>query len=285
MNKKIPTYEELVSPLTPWSISWLKWGLARSFLNTLGRLSEGIRIGFKSGFDSGQMLDYVYKNQPQGNFLIGKLIDGFYLNSPGWTGIRQRKVHLKAILKDIITERKRNGQKTVIMDLASGPGQYLIEIIQENQDADLEVICRDLSDGGLTEGRKKVQGLNLKRIKYEKADAFSLQELQNATPRPNVIVVSGLYELFTDNNVIRQSMQNISSLLQKGDHFIFTNQPYHPQLEMIARVLPNRLGEPWVMRVRSDEQVKQWSQEASFEFKKTLIDQWGIFSVTCTRRK
>lgn len=284
MQEKLPMYEELIKPLTPLSSSWFKWGSAKVFLNTLGRLSCGVRIGFYNGFDSGQMLDYVYKNKPQGTSFIGKLIDKTYLNSPGWTGIRQRKVHLKKILQEIIDEHQEIGEQTVIMDLASGPGQYLIEVVQENPEAHLQVICRDLNEAGLEEGRKKARELNLTKIRYEKADAFSRKDLQSASPQPNVIVVSGLYELFTDNGTIQQSMRNISKVLNKDDYFVFTNQPCHPQLEMIARVLPNRLGEPWVMKLRSDETVKQWAFEASFQFVRQLIDQWGIFSVICMKK-
>jgi hypothetical protein len=48
-------------------------------MRTLGRLSEGIRIGLTTGFDSGSSLDYVYRNQARGALLIGKLIDRGYL--------------------------------------------------------------------------------------------------------------------------------------------------------------------------------------------------------------
>src|SRR6185503_5383524 len=227
MNTKVPSYEELVKPMVPFSNPWIKWTIAKGFLNSIGRLSQGVRIGFKSGFDSGQMLDYVYRNQPEGDLLIGKAIDNFYLNSPGWTGIRQRKVHMKEMLKEIITAHTNQKKPTVIMDLASGPGQYLIETLQGNPAADVEVICRDLSEGGLEDGRKKAAQLGITRIKYERADAFSLPDLQKAAPRPNVIVVSGLYELFTDNETIRRSMRHIARVLQPGEHFIVTNQPFH----------------------------------------------------------
>lgn len=88
MKKIIPAYEEISKPLTAFSCRWFKWGIVSFILNTVGRLSKGIRIGFKHGFDSGTMLDYVYENKPQGAFIIGKLIDRNYLDGAGWTGIR-----------------------------------------------------------------------------------------------------------------------------------------------------------------------------------------------------
>lgn len=141
-----------------------------------------------------------------------------------------------------------------------------------------------MDEEGLKQGRELADGLKLKGIKYEKADAFSLSDLKAAAPKPNIIIVSGLYELFSDNEAIKKSMKDIFSVLEKGDYFIFTNQPYHPQLELIARILPNRLGKPWVMRLRPDELAREWAIEAGFEYSKTLIDESGIFSVNVAKK-
>jgi len=278
-KNKVPTYEELSKPLTIFSYKWFKWGLIRFFLNTIGRLSKGIRTGFKYGFDSGTMLDYVYENNPQGLFFIGKLIDKEYLNGPGWAGIRQRKIHLKGILSEVIESNRKINKDTVIMDVASGPCRYLIEIMQEHQRYNLKILCRDMDEEGLNLGRKLCSRLGIEGIKYERGDAFSPEILKNANPKPNVIVVSGLYELFTNDEIIKKSMGNIAAVLNSGDYFVFTNQPYHPQLELIARTLPNRLKEYWVMRLRSDNEVKLWAQKAGFKHIKTLLDTYSIFSV------
>lgn len=283
-TRKLPTYEELSKPLTIFSYKWFKWGLVRFLLNTVGRLSKGIGMGFKYGFDSGTMLDYVYENNPQGSFLIGKIIDKQYLNGPGWSGIRQRKIHLKQILGSVIEANRKENKNTVVMDVASGPGRYLIETMLEYEKYGLKVICRDMDENGLGLGCKLAGELGIKGIKYEKADAFSVEALKSASPVPNVIIVSGLYELFTNDDIVKKSMNNIASVLKQGDYFIFTNQPYHPQLELIARTLPNRLKEFWVMRLRPDNEVKSWAADCGLKHIKTLIDGYGIFSVHLFRK-
>src|SRR5215831_8806190 len=70
-----------------------KFVVARAGLKLASRLSRGIEIGWRSGFDSGLSLDYVYKNEPTGWSPLGRLIDKSYLNSIGWRGIRQRKAN------------------------------------------------------------------------------------------------------------------------------------------------------------------------------------------------
>lgn len=66
--------------------SWERWRYLSQWLGmqTVGRLSKGVRVGWKSGFDSGELLDHVYRNNPEGVSPFGRWIDRVYLNSPGW---------------------------------------------------------------------------------------------------------------------------------------------------------------------------------------------------------
>lgn len=71
------------------------------------------------------------------------------------------------------------------MDVAGGPGRYLLEVIADNPGKDLEVICRDLNEAGLDRGRAQAEKSGINNIKYEKADAFSLDGLRSASPKPH----------------------------------------------------------------------------------------------------
>jgi alpha-beta hydrolase superfamily lysophospholipase len=55
-------YASLKKPLPSPSLRGLSFILQRAALGTTGRLSQGIRIGHATGFDSGESLDYVYDN-------------------------------------------------------------------------------------------------------------------------------------------------------------------------------------------------------------------------------
>jgi hypothetical protein len=61
---------------------------------------------------------------------------------------------------------------------------------------------------------------------------------------------------------------------------IYTGQPWHPQLEMIARVLENWEGRPWVMRRRSQAELDELVRLVGFEKSRMEIDRWGIFTVS-----
>ena len=73
--------------------------------------------------------------------------------------------------------------------------------------------------------------------------------------------------------------------LDPDSHLIYTNQPWHPQVEMIARVLKNRDGKPWVMRRRTQEEMDELVRTAGFAKLDMLIDRFGIFTVSLAQRE
>lgn len=275
------SYEELTRSPRPGSWEAMYWWTISSIMRMIGgRLSEGMRIGYQYGFDSGEMLDYVYRNEAHGAWGIGWLLDRIYLSAVGWRGIRQRKVHLQVLLRETILRHRAAGNPIHIVDVAAGPGRYLLEIVGEFGWDGLQVTLRDWDEAGLAQGRMLAQAMGLKTVRYERGDAFDPNDLARIIPRPHIVIVSGLYELFSDNALIDRSLSGIYALLEPGGRLIYTNQPTHPQLEMIARCLPNREGKPWVMRLRSQEEMDRLVANAGFQHEKTLIDQRGIFTVS-----
>ncbi|MCA9062408.1 MAG: bifunctional alpha/beta hydrolase/class I SAM-dependent methyltransferase [Planctomycetaceae bacterium] len=254
-------------------------------MQTLGRLSAGIRIGWKTGFDSGESLDHVYRNTPAGFTPIGKLIDRTYLNSPGWRGIRQRKVHMIAMLEKALAQCPSADEAVHIVDVAAGPGRYLLEFIQRHTDRQISATLRDRSETGLAAGRELAAQMELTHVTYESGDAFDAEQLASLSPRPKIAIVSGLYELFPENTLIRNSLNGLARAVPAGGILLYTNQPWHPQHEMIARVLPNRDGDPWVMRCRSQAEMDQLVAAAGFDKIDMLIDDDGIFSVSMAVRR
>src|SRR6185437_15971802 len=91
-------FERLSRPFPVIAPKAIGFAAVKLAIQTGGRLSEGIRIGLETGFDSGSSLDYVYRNRASGFTPLGKLIDRLYLNSIGWRGIRVRKQHLERMV-------------------------------------------------------------------------------------------------------------------------------------------------------------------------------------------
>jgi hypothetical protein len=70
-----------------------------------------------------------------------------------------------------------------------------------------------------------------------------------------------------------------------GSCLVYTGQPWHPQLELIARTLTShRDGQPWIMRRRSQAELDELVRDAGFEKLEQWIDAWGMFTVSLAVR-
>lgn len=262
----------------------LRFAVAKSFMGTVGRLSRGIRLGWTSGFDSGVTLDYVYENKPQGITPLGRTIDRNYLNSIGWRGIRQRRVHLEKLLRETIERTPAEGRPVRLLDIASGPGRYVLETIRTLNRIPITATLRDYKPENLDAARRIVDELGLMSVTILHGDAFDRASLAAMRPRPTIAIVSGLYELFPDNEPVLRSLRGLADAVEPGGYLIYTNQPWHPQVEFIARVLTNREGRPWIMRRRTQAEMDELVRTAGFTKLSQEIDPWGIFTVSVARR-
>jgi alpha-beta hydrolase superfamily lysophospholipase/SAM-dependent methyltransferase len=259
------------------------FALVRAGMKTGGRLSKGIDLGWRTGFDSGLTLDYVYENNPRGRTALGRLIDRNYLNSPGWRGIRQRKKNLETMLRGVITRAHAEGLAVRIVDVAAGGGRYLLETMRALPEIPMTALLRDYKPENVDAARKLAAEFRLTNVTVELGDAFDRGSLAQIRPRPTIAIVSGLFELFPENAGVLESLRGLTEALEPGGYLIYTNQPWHPQVEFIARVLRNREGKPWIMRRRTTAEMDELVRVAGFDKTEMEIDEWGIFSVSVAR--
>jgi hypothetical protein len=279
--------DALASPLPLLSPAGLRWAATRLCLRIGGLLSDGIGLGHRTGFDSGSTLDYVYRNRPQGRGAPGRLIDKSYLGSIGWRGVRQRKLHVEELLRRAADRLRRKRLPVRIVDIAAGHGRYVLDAIHGGGVKPDSVLLRDFVDGNVAAGTKLIEEMGLGAIAdCRKGDAFDYDEIASLEPRPTLGVVSGLYELFPDNPAVRLSLGALAAAIPPGGCLVYTNQPWHPQLELIARALTShREGRPWIMRRRTQAEMDQLVEAAGFRKLEQRIDEWGMFTVALAERR
>ena len=289
-DRRGTTFEEsatLAKPLPALSPRGLFWAATRLNMKIGGLFSEGVRLGHQTGFDSGSTLDYVYRNKPAGTGPLGRMIDKQYLESIGWRGIRQRKVHLEELLRKAMDTLHEAGRPLRILDIAAGHGRYVLEALAHTPHRPDSILLRDFSEINVRDGATLIREKNLQKIaRFEKGDAFDRASVAGVQPRPSIGIVSGLYELFPENDMVRRSLAGMAEAVEAGGYLIYTGQPWHPQLELIARALTShRGGQAWVMRRRTQAEMDQLVEEAGFEKIEQRIDEWGIFTVSLARKK
>ena len=276
----------LAQPLSLASPRGLYWAATRANLRLGGLLSKGIALGHRTGFDSGSTLDYVYRNQPAGVPLIGAAVDRTYLQSIGWRGIRRRKLHVEELLRLAMARLAAQQCPVRVMDIAAGHGRYVLDAVQSSAVPVQSILLRDYSDINVRDGQALIAEKGLQDIAhFEQADAFDRASLAATQPRPTLGVVSGLYELFADNAVVGRSLAGLADAIEPGGYLVYTGQPWHPQLELIARALTShRQGQAWVMRRRTQAEMDQLVRAAGFRKITQRVDEWGIFTVSLAQR-
>lgn len=279
--------DRLASPLPPLSLKGLYWAAYRANLKLGGWLSEGIALGHKTGFDSGSTLDYVYRNEARAKGPLGRMLDRTYLDAVGWAGIRQRKLHVEELIRLALERLAAEGTPARVVDIAAGHGRYVLEALTAEARRPDSILLRDYSDINVDAGNRMIAEKGLADIaRFVKGDAFDGDSLANIEPRPTLGIVSGLYELFPDNALVTRSLDGLARAIPPGGYLVYTGQPWHPQLEMIARALTShRQGAAWVMRRRTQGEMDQLVARAGFRKLTQRIDRWGIFTVSLAVRK
>lgn len=278
--------DRLATPLSLTTPRGLYWALTRSSIRFGSLFSNGIKTGVRTGFDSGSTLDYIYEDDARGLGPGGRLIDRQFLNAIGWRGIRQRKLHLQELIGKAFARLKAEGKPVRVLDIAAGHGRYILDAVAASDVRPDGIRLQDYSPINVEKGGALIAERGLSDIaSFHRADAFDTAGLAAIEPKPTLAVVSGLYELFPDNDAIEASLHGLSQALEPGSLLLYTGQPWHPQLEMIARALTShRGGEAWIMRRRTQQEMDQLVAAAGFRKIEQRIDKWGIFTVSLAER-
>lgn len=284
-----PTFDEadiLSWPPQRHSAKDLYWRFTRAGLRLGGTLSEGIALGLESGFDSGSTLDYIYRDQARGSGPVGRMIDRNYLDAIGWRGIRIRRTHVRELLQLAALHLHGEGRPVRVLDVAAGHGRYVLDALAQGEQRADAITLRDFSERNVIDGRKLISEFGADDIAtFQQGDAFDAASLAALPVAPTLSTVSGLYELFADNDAVLRSLQGIAAAMREGGYLVYTGQPWHPQLEFIARALTShREGAAWVMRRRTQQEMDELVRLAGFEKVTQRIDRFGIFTVSLARR-
>ncbi|MDP3895080.1 MAG: bifunctional alpha/beta hydrolase/class I SAM-dependent methyltransferase [Mesorhizobium sp.] len=278
--------DRLATPLSVFSPKGLFWALNRLSIRIGALVSEGLKTGQATGFDSGSTLDYVYENRARGLGPLGRAVDRFFLDAIGWRGIRRRKSHLEALIVAALARLSRDGRAGHVLDIAAGHGRYVLDAIAASPVQPASVRLQDYAPLNVEAGRSSIRERGLQStVRFFEADAFDSDALAATDPKPDLAIVSGLYELFSDNALVSRSLDGLARAKLPGSLLLYTNQPWHPQLEMIARCLTShRGGDAWVMRRRTQAEMDQLVAAAGFRKLDQRIDEFGIFTVSLAER-
>lgn len=205
------------------------------------------------------------------------------LEDIGWKTLQRRRINLEKLLhRAIRIAHERDGSVT-LLDLALGSGRQVLEVLRSLPELSIDAELRDIDDGNLEKGRQLANQLGVTGLKFINADAFDTQALLTINPATNVALATGIFELTPDNNKVLGTLRGLAAKMQTGGFLVYTDQPHHPDLEMIGRKALSRGESPWVMRRRPDQEINQLIADAGFEELEHLSDNHALFRVGLAR--
>ncbi len=253
--------------------------LLRTLLRWGARHSKGLSLATTHGFESGLVYDHIYQDQREG--LLGHILDHIYLNIPHNRALRSCKHLLQEQLLTTLLERRKQHLATHILDLASGTGRSVLELLAVLEDKRMTLTCIDQDEQVLEKGRTLAAAMGLSdRVTFIKGDVLDREEI--AGLQPDIVVVSVWYELLPDDAVVCRSLMDIRAVLPANGLLLFTNHIWHPRLGETPQKTPmsNTKRAACSLIPRPQARMERWAREAGFREVRSSVESFGYASVT-----
>lgn len=251
----------------------LRHRLLRLGMRSVGQLSDGIRLGYRVGFDSGTMVDYVYADHARGITPLGRFIDRLMLDDEVWRAVRARRRLLVEQLRDALARY----EKPALFDTAAGPGSYLFELPPGDHWAG------DFSAREVEVGQARAREADRPDIHFVNADAFD----PATWPRRHfdILVSSGFFDILTDDTDVRRLLAAGSAATGTGARWVLTVMETHPKLDLLRDVLVDFHGRPWLAVTRRAEEVLEMAAPLAWEAERVGREPAGVFGVVTMVRR
>jgi hypothetical protein len=236
-------------------------------MRTGGMLSDGIRLGYATGFDSGTMVDYVYRDEAHGITPLGLAIDRIMLDHPVWRGVRGRRSILIRQLTSLLAARP----DAALFDTAAGPGSYLFELPRGN------LWAGDFDPSEVEAGRGRACREGRDDISFVESDAFDPGTWPQE--RFDILVSSGFFDILNDVRDVTRLLDAGSRATERGAQWVFTVMEHHPDLLLLHDVLVDFNGNPWVAVTRTAEEVLALAEPYGWRPVLVEREEQGFFGV------
>lgn len=256
----------------------------RVILKNLLSLSKLGRTSIKGYADSGLNFDHMYLNEPVGVTPFGRFVDRVLLNLPSVKATRSRKEIIVKIIQNDIANNLLAGRKTKILDVASGPARYLVELLSHYDQKNIEILCIDKDRKALDFGKILAGD---KPIRYAKADVEKTGHLKRLSHklswRPNIILISGLFE-YKEDSFVKNILNEVYDNIDNDSLFIFISQVDNPSKKLMSQICITTEGKSWELIYRKPEIFRKWLFDCGFKNIIISVDKWGMYEF-CTCRK
>jgi len=271
----LPTFADLQRELPVSTPRAWRFATLRAASRAGALVSDGLRIGYRHGFESGPFMDHVYADEPSGRTALGREIDRRLLRRRTCVAFRDIRALAEQAVRDALAAT--SSPEPVVADLAAGPAPYLLSAVAAHPQA-RAVVC-DIAPAALEGARAAATRLGIAdRAAFVQANAFDRDAMARLRPRPDIVLELGLYGIYHDDVRIERHFADLDELVAP-EQIVFNVQTRNPEIEYIARVWVNAAGERCVWRLRPVEQILGYAASAGYTPATIASDRFGIYRV------
>lgn len=172
------------------------------------------------------MIEMIYRNIPEGDGKLGRLIDGLLLNQLPAKAVRGRRRLLHRTLDRLCRERLSLLSSIHIMNLACGPCRELFDLIAEGGfDDRIQALCVDIDDEALQFADRNVNTFDHSadvRFMNENVIKWALGRVKQDFGPQDIIYSSGLCD-YLDSRLVAALIKKSHEHLKPGGSLILGN--------------------------------------------------------------
>jgi extracellular factor (EF) 3-hydroxypalmitic acid methyl ester biosynthesis protein len=173
-----------------------------------------------------QMMEMIYRNEPDGDGKLGRLVDGWCLETAAARAVRGRRKFLREQLEYLSHERFQNGQPVKIMNLACGSNRELFDFISNCLTPEfITALCIDGDARALEYTNQQVNifphAASIK-LMTDNVARWALGRQRHNFGLQNIVYSAGLTDYF-DDKICIALFNRCYEYLEKGGTLIIGN--------------------------------------------------------------
>ncbi len=221
------------------------------------------------------MMEMIYANEPTGDGKLGKLMDGWCLDSVAARAVRGRRAYLKEQLDRLCGERAKTGNPTRIMNLACGSNRELFDFLATCRYSELiTALCIDADAYALEYTNRHVNVFPHSasvRFMSDNVVRWALGRVRHNFSTQDVIYSAGLTD-YLDDRLFTALVNRCYNQLETGGTLIIGNFGFEDRNKaFLDQILQ------WKLIHRTEDQLKRIFADSHFgENMKIMSEENGV---------
>jgi len=220
------------------------------------------------------MMEHIYRDKPDGDGKLGKIVDAWCLQNPSAKAIRGRRKLLSAQLASLSRPFLHNGSRIKIMNLACGPNRELFDFLATCEYSQaIEALCVDIDSEALRFTNQHVNvfpHMASIRLMNENLVKWALGRVSHEIGKQHIIYSAGLCD-YLDRRLFQAMINRCHEHLESGGKLILGNFAPHPDQIIMDEILH------WQLLCRTSEDLADIFADTPFGNKiEILAEEEGI---------